>query len=94
MIIESSVTGGNLSLIQVGVGTCWAINGRDKMILLEDIGERGYRVDRMLEHLSQANIFQNAAAILARPETYWMAAAVRSAHGTRQFINLKKLKTN
>ncbi len=64
MIIESSVTGGNLSLIQVGVGTCWAINGRDKMILLEDIGERGYRVDRMLEHLSQANIFQNAAAIL------------------------------
>lgn len=63
-IIESSLTGGNLSIIQAGIGTSWAIDGRDKIILLEDIGERGYRVDRMLEHLFQANIFQYAAAIL------------------------------
>ncbi|BCA94758.1 putative carboxypeptidase [Legionella antarctica] len=62
--IESSVTGGNLSIIQAGVGTSWTLNGRDKIILLEDIGERGYRIDRMLEHLFQANMFQNAAAIV------------------------------
>ena len=63
-IIDSTLTGGNLSIIQAGIGTCWAIEGHDKIILLEDIGERGYRVDRMLEHLFQASIFQHAAAIL------------------------------
>jgi muramoyltetrapeptide carboxypeptidase len=63
-IIDSTLTGGNLSIIQAGIGTSWAIEGRDKIILLEDIGERGYRVDRMLEHLFQANVFQHAVAIL------------------------------
>lgn len=63
-VIEASVTGGNLCLIQAGIGTSWQINGRYKIILLEEIGERGYRTDRMLEHLRQANIFQDAAAIL------------------------------
>lgn len=62
--IESSVTGGNLVLIQTGIGTNWQMDGRDKLILLEEIGERGYRVDRMLEQLRQANILKGAAAIL------------------------------
>ncbi|KTD13593.1 LD-carboxypeptidase [Legionella gratiana] len=62
--IQSCVTGGNLAIIQSGIGTCWQIDGQDKIILLEEIGERGYRVDRMLEHLKQARIFTNAAAIL------------------------------
>ncbi|MCW8470891.1 LD-carboxypeptidase [Fluoribacter gormanii] len=62
--IKSQVTGGNLAIIQSGVGTCWQMDGRDKIILLEEIGERGYRVDRMLEHLKQANIFTSAAAII------------------------------
>ncbi|WP_454784453.1 S66 peptidase family protein [Legionella sp. WA2024007413] len=63
-IIKSPVTGGNLAIIQSGIGTCWQMDGRDKIILLEEVGERGYRVDRMLEHLKQADIFTNAAAIL------------------------------
>jgi muramoyltetrapeptide carboxypeptidase len=63
-VIQSSITGGNLAIIQAGVGTSWQMNGENKIILLEEIGERGYRVDRMLEHLQQANIFKNAAAIL------------------------------
>lgn len=63
-VINTSVTGGNLCLIQSGIGTVWQMNGRDKIILLEEVGERGYRVDRMLEHLRQANIFNDAAAIL------------------------------
>ncbi|WP_133136255.1 S66 peptidase family protein [Legionella rowbothamii] len=63
-IIESSVTGGNLTLIQASIGTNWQLDGRGKIILLEEINERGYRVDRMLEHLRQANIFKSAAAVL------------------------------
>lgn len=62
--IESCIVGGNLSLVQAGIGTSWQLDGRDKIILLEDTGERGYRVDRMFQHLTQAGIFKDAAAIL------------------------------
>ncbi|ARB92320.1 S66 peptidase family protein [Legionella longbeachae] len=62
--IQSFITGGNLAIIQSGIGTCWQIDTQNKIVLLEEIGERGYRVDRMLEHLNQAGIFTNAAAIL------------------------------
>ena len=62
--IQTSITGGNLTMIQAGIGTTWQIDGTNKMILLEEVGERGYRVDRMLEHLQQANIFKSAAALL------------------------------
>ncbi len=62
--IEASVTGGNLCLVQTSIGTAWQMNADNKIILLEEIGERGYRVDRMLEHLHQANIFKDASAIV------------------------------
>lgn len=63
-VIQSTLVGGNLSIIQAGIGTNWAIDGRDKIILIEETGERGYRVDRMLEHLTQAKVFHHAAALL------------------------------
>lgn len=62
--IEADIIGGNLCLVQTSIGTSWQIDGRNKIILLEEIGERGYRIDRMLEHLQQARVFQNAAAVL------------------------------
>lgn len=63
-ILKASVTGGNLSLIQTSIGTAWQIDTTDKILLLEDVNERAYRVDRMLEHLEQAGIFKKAKAIL------------------------------
>ena len=64
LVIDSTIIGGNLSLVQAGVGTCWQLNGAGKIIMLEEINERGYRLDRMLEHLRQASIFKNADAII------------------------------
>lgn len=63
-VIDTSIIGGNMSMIQAGLGTKWQIDGRDKVILLKEISERGYRIDRMLEHFCQANIFKDASAIL------------------------------
>lgn len=63
-VIESCVIGGNLSLVQAGIGSAWQLDGRKKIILLEDTDERGYRIDRMLQHLMQAGIFKDAAAII------------------------------
>lgn len=61
--IETTITGGNLCLVQASIGTLWQINSYNKIIFLEDVSERGYRVDRMLEHLKQAGLFENAKAI-------------------------------
>ena len=62
--INTSITGGNLCLTQASIGTLWQIDAHDKIVLLEEVGERGYRIDRMLEHLGQANVLQHAAAIV------------------------------
>jgi len=62
--IEAVITGGNLSILQTSIGTSWQIDGKNKIIFIEEVGERGYRIDRMLEHLRQACIFSEASAIL------------------------------
>lgn len=63
-IIKTTITGGNLSLIQASIGTLWQIDPANKIILFEEIGERAYRIDRMLEHLRQSHIFLKGAAIV------------------------------
>jgi muramoyltetrapeptide carboxypeptidase len=63
-IIEGQVIGGNLCLIETSLSTNWQINADDKILLLEEVGERGYRIDRSLEHLKQAGVFDKVKAII------------------------------
>ncbi|MES2803087.1 MAG: LD-carboxypeptidase [Bdellovibrionota bacterium] len=66
-VIKGTVCGGNLCTFVVSVGTKLQpkYQKKDKVILFfEDIGERGYKVDRFLQHLTQAGIFNNVAAIV------------------------------
>jgi len=61
--IVSRLTGGNLTVLQSTLGT--ALQRRPAAILvLEDIAERGYRIDRMLEQLRQAGVLGNLKAIV------------------------------
>ena len=62
--IKGVIVGGNLTVIQSSLGTPWQMSSRGKIVAIEDIGERGYRVDRMLVHLEQAGFFQGARAIV------------------------------
>lgn len=63
-IIKAKISGGNLSLVQTSLATSWQIEGKGRIIFLEDVGEEGYRIDRMLNHLLQAGIFAEAKAII------------------------------
>ncbi|WP_040949985.1 S66 peptidase family protein [Gorillibacterium massiliense] len=58
------LTGGNLSLLVSTLGTPFEWDTRGKIILLEDVGEEPYRVDRMLNQLRQAGKFRDAEGIL------------------------------
>jgi muramoyltetrapeptide carboxypeptidase len=62
--VKGSILGGNLSLLQSSLGTPWQINPKGKILFIEEVSERGYRVDRMLTHLSQASALESIQAIL------------------------------
>ena len=58
VIIQAPVVGGNLRILQSSLGTAWEIETKDKILFIEDVAERGYSVDRMLEQLYQAHVAQ------------------------------------
>ena len=56
--------GGNLSLISAMCGTKYLPSAKGKIVLLEDIDEKPYRIDRMLVQLEQAWDLKKAKGIL------------------------------
>jgi muramoyltetrapeptide carboxypeptidase len=63
-VIRAPVTGGNLITLQSAIGTACEWQTKGKILFFEEIGERGYRVDRALEHFKQAGAFDRAKAIV------------------------------
>jgi muramoyltetrapeptide carboxypeptidase len=53
-VASGEVSGGCLTLLADSLGTREAFSGRDKILLLEDVGEKPYRVDAHLTHLLNA----------------------------------------
>ncbi len=51
---EGRLLGGCLSVLVTTLGTPFALNTADAVLFLEDVGEKPYRIDRMLTHLKQA----------------------------------------
>lgn len=62
--IHGALIGGNLSLLQTSIGTSWEIQTTDKILILEDIKEEPYKVDRMMEHLLQSGKFNSIKALI------------------------------
>ncbi len=51
---EGIVVGGNLSLLAAACGTPWQLRAEGAILLVEDLREAPYRIDRMLTQLAQA----------------------------------------
>ncbi len=58
------LVGGNLSLISSLVGTDYQIDAKGKILMLEDVGEAPYRIDRMMNQLRLSGILSKAAAVV------------------------------
>lgn len=58
------LVGGNLSMVSTSVGTPDEPDTAGALLLLEDVGERPYRVDRMLRHLRRAGLVDRAAGLV------------------------------
>ena len=63
-IAEGPLVGGNLSVLTRLLGTRFMPPLRGSVLLLEDVGERPYRLDRMWTHLALAGAFEGLAGIL------------------------------
>jgi muramoyltetrapeptide carboxypeptidase len=61
---SGKLIGGNLSLIVSSLGTEFEIKTKDKLLLIEDIDEEPYAVDRMLNQLYMAGKLRDATGIL------------------------------
>lgn len=61
---EGILCGGNLSLLAASLGTPWEIDTKGKILFLEDIGEKTYRVDSMLTQLRNAGKFDDCAGVV------------------------------
>jgi len=64
MSIEGELIGGCLSIVTAMIGTPYDIDFSDKIIFLEDIGEKPYRITRMLWQMKAAGKFDKVRALI------------------------------
>lgn len=63
-VCEGVLVGGNLSLMASLVGTPYELDVTDKILFIEEVGERTYCVDRMLTQLRLAGVFERCAGVV------------------------------
>ncbi|MEY8348291.1 LD-carboxypeptidase [Bacillus cereus] len=63
-IISAPLIGGNLTVLVSTLGTPYEIYTANKIVLLEDIGEEPYRIDRMLNQLRLAGKLKECGGIV------------------------------
>jgi len=56
--------GGSLSLVAATCGTPFELDTDGAILFLEDVGERPYRIDRLLVQIDQAGLFDRAAGVV------------------------------
>ncbi len=61
---RGALAGGNLTLLSTTLGTPYGVETAGKILLMEDIGEDIYRIDRMFTQLKLAGKLQAAAGIV------------------------------
>ena len=63
-VAQGKITGGCLTLLCRSLGTPYEINTRNRIILIEDVGEPLYRIDGMLWQLKNAGMFKGVRGLI------------------------------
>ena len=62
--IKAQLTGGNLMVATSTLGTPTQIISKNKILFFEELCERAYRVDRCLQQMRQAGVFDHVKAVV------------------------------
>jgi muramoyltetrapeptide carboxypeptidase len=62
--IEGKLAGGNLTVLASVAGTPWALHEVQGIVMLEDVGEAAYRLDRCVMQLIASGAFRAARAVV------------------------------
>lgn len=63
-VVEGRLMGGNLEVFSRLIGTPFLPDLTGALLLLEDVGERPYKLDRLWTHLRLAGVFERVAGIV------------------------------
>jgi muramoyltetrapeptide carboxypeptidase len=85
-VATGCVVGGNLSLIVDALGTSSEIDTTGKILIIEEIDEYLYRMDRMLVHLKRAGKFNNLAGLIVGHMTDPLDTELRFGHTINDII--------
>ena len=61
---DGELVGGNLALIYALLGTKYSFDFKDKILFIEDIGEKFYALDRMIMSLELAGVFRKIKGLI------------------------------
>ena len=62
--VSGVVIGGNLTLLIDSLGTAMEIDTTNKILIIEEVGEYKYKLDRMFTHLKRANKLSQLAGLI------------------------------
>ena len=62
--LQASVVGGNMTVIQSSLGTPYQVDLKNKILFIEDLAERGYRVDRFFTQMDQSGSWKKCQALV------------------------------
>ncbi len=63
-VASGPAVGGSLSLVAATCGTPAQVETEGAVLFLEDVGERPYRIDRLLVQIAEAGLLDRAAAVV------------------------------
>ena len=63
-VAKGPLIGGNLSILTTTLGTHYQPDFTNAILFVEDIGERSYKIDRMLAHLKQAGALDKISGFI------------------------------
>lgn len=62
--IKGELIGGNLALVYALLGTKYSFDFKDKILFIEEIGEKFYALDRMMMSLELAGVFKKIKGLI------------------------------
>lgn len=62
--VSGRIVGGNLAVLTSLIGSAYFPNLKDKILLLEDISEPPYKIDRMLNQLRLSKVFKKVKGVI------------------------------